>query len=180
MSCPDRRGPPRQAASERCRGDRLRPTKLRVQSVPHPTAEEVEGQHHYRDRQAPEEGQRPGLASACAARTRRLAEDLAAYLSAYLAMAHHGKVRLSIRSLPSGNRSPDHKHPLGFPMDGKDPLPAADLGGDLTVPRTEFDLSIAHMGITKDGEGSWLERALALSDRLGLVAEQKDPAARGC
>jgi len=89
-------------------------------------------------------------------------------LAVYLALAHHGKVRLSIRSLPSGNRSPHHQYLLGFPMDGKDTLPTTDLGGDVTVPQTEFDLSIAHLGITEDGEPSWLERALALWDRLGL------------
>ena len=89
-------------------------------------------------------------------------------LAAYLAMAHHGKARLSLRSLPSGNRSPDHQYLLGFPMEGKDVLPAADLGGNVTVPQTEIDLAIAQMGITENGEIPWLERTLALRDSKDL------------
>ena len=42
-------------ASWRSRTLRLSPTQLRVQRIPHPVAEEVEGQHHHRDRQAREE-----------------------------------------------------------------------------------------------------------------------------
>jgi CRISPR-associated endonuclease/helicase Cas3 len=94
-------------------------------------------------------------------------EGWARDLAAYLAMAHHGKVRLSLRSLPSGNQSPDHQYLLGFPMKGKDLLPSANLGGDVTAPETEINLSIAQIGVTENGEPSWLERALALRDRLG-------------
>ena len=94
-------------------------------------------------------------------------------LAAYLAMSHHGKVRLSLRSLPmpardrNRNRNPDYQYLLGFPIEAKDFLPAADLGGNVTVPETEIDMSISQMGIAENGERSWLDCSLALRDSLG-------------
>ena len=92
-------------------------------------------------------------------------------LTAYLIAAHHGKVRLSIRSLPN-EPAPD---PATMP-DGSDrlfargiwhgdPLPAVPLG-DLTTPAVTLDLRFMHMGESELGP-SWLARALALRDRLG-------------
>ena len=92
-------------------------------------------------------------------------------LAAYLVMAHHGKVRLSIRSLGSEDsrrdRDPDHQFVVGFRREGPDHLPSFDLGDGVTVPDITLYMSISQMGITKSGERSWLERSLALQDRLG-------------
>lgn len=88
-------------------------------------------------------------------------------LIAYLIAAHHGKVRLSIRSLPAEKR-PDR------PDDGPDTLYArgvwdGDVIPELVMPEgdildaTRLDLGCMHLGA-----GSWLERMLALRDRDDL------------
>ena len=93
-------------------------------------------------------------------------------LAAYLAAAHHGKVRLGIRSLPgarqSNNRdsSPDPDKLLGYRVSESEILPRVDLGEGLHVPETTLDLSIAQIGLG-DGGRSWLERSLALLQCLG-------------
>lgn len=100
-------------------------------------------------------------------------------LVAYLIAAHHGKVRLSIRSLP------DEPVPQLPPMpDGTerlfargiwhqhkddaekhDVLPPVDLG-ELKTPEILLDLSFMLIGEGPYGP-SWLGRAVALRDRLG-------------
>ncbi len=87
-------------------------------------------------------------------------------LIAYLIAAHHGKVRLSIRSLPEEKgdpRDPDRLFARGVWHGEK--LPALMLG-ELTVPETTLDLRFMHMGESELGP-SWLARTLALRDRLG-------------
>jgi CRISPR-associated endonuclease/helicase Cas3 len=97
------------------------------------------------------------LASALVALQRRLSFEVA-----YLIAAHHGKVRLSIRSLP-GEEPPDNPNTLfAVGVHDGEKLPAVDLGGE-TCPETELDLSPMRLG----GEGSWTARALALRDELG-------------
>ena len=100
-------------------------------------------------------------------------------LCAYLAAAHHGKVRLAMRSLPrSRDQVPDERYLLlGFPVrvnDGEqgagrpaDTLPAVDLGDGLITQEVQVDLSLARIGVSSDGEYSWLERTLGLLDWLG-------------
>lgn len=90
-------------------------------------------------------------------------------LAAYLAAAHHGKVRLSIRSLPH------EQHPPGGPerrfarglWDG-DVLPAVDLGGGVVMPATSLSLSFMELGEDGATGPSWLARMLALRDAPGL------------
>jgi CRISPR-associated endonuclease/helicase Cas3 len=90
-------------------------------------------------------------------------------LAAYLAMAHHGKVRLALRSLPGrGDRNPEARYLLGFKRHEDDFLPATDLGDGATIPGTPIDLSIAQIGVNRKGEPSWLERALALLESQAL------------
>lgn len=87
-------------------------------------------------------------------------------LIAYLIAAHHGKVRLSIRSLPDEQGNPDNPEALfarGIWHDDK--LPTVSLG-EITVPEVALDLSFMRMGEGKHGL-SWLARAIALRDRLG-------------
>lgn len=96
-------------------------------------------------------------------------------LAAYLVMSHHGKVRLSIRSLRhrdhdrdrNRDSAPGRQYLLGFRTDAPDLLPPIDLGEGVTALKTELDLSIAQMGVNENGERSWLERSLALQNRLG-------------
>ena len=94
-------------------------------------------------------------------------------LAAYLAAAHHGKVRLGIRSLPGARQSnnrdsnPDADNLLGYPVLEPETLPEVDLGEGLCVPETMLDMSIAQIGMGKYGQRSWLDRSLALLERLG-------------
>ncbi len=84
-------------------------------------------------------------------------------LVAYLIAAHHGKVRLSIRSSPV-ERVPDEgdrRFARGV-WDG-DLLPAVELPGGGFAGPVPLDLSIIEMG-----EGSWIERTLALRDAPDL------------
>ena len=94
-------------------------------------------------------------------------------LAAYLAAAHHGKVRLGIRSLPgkrtgSKDSNPDPDKLLGYRVsEPLETLPEVDLGEGLRVPKTTLDMSIAQIGMSEDGRASWLERSLALLERFG-------------
>jgi CRISPR-associated endonuclease/helicase Cas3 len=87
-------------------------------------------------------------------------------LIAYLIAAHHGRVRLSLRSLPGEEPPPDHqdKRIARGVMDG-DELPAVELEG-VSIPPTKLDLSLMEIGQGPQGL-SWLARMLALRDRIG-------------
>lgn len=83
------------------------------------------------------------------------------FLIAYLIAAHHGKVRLSIRSLP-GEDPPDNERDLyACGVVAGDEMPAVDLGGEV-CPATKLDLSAMRLG-----DNSWASRALAMRDDLG-------------
>jgi CRISPR-associated endonuclease/helicase Cas3 len=87
-------------------------------------------------------------------------------LVAYLIAAHHGKVRLSIRSLPgeTGNpQKPDALFARGIWQGDK--LPAVPFG-EFTTPEITLDLSFMQMGEGPHGS-SWLARTVALRDGLG-------------
>jgi len=88
-------------------------------------------------------------------------------LIAYLIAAHHGKVRLSIRSLPEetgDERNPEKLFARGI-WQG-DTLPAVPLG-EITTPEIILDLSFMKMGEGEHGP-SWLARTVALRDRIDL------------
>ena len=90
-------------------------------------------------------------------------------LVAYLVAAHHGKVRLSIRSLPG------EKAPLGNSVrlhargvwDG-DQLPQVDLGGGVTAPVVTLSLECMQLGRSANGQPSWVERMIKLRDDPNL------------
>lgn len=86
-------------------------------------------------------------------------------LAAYLAAAHHGKVRLSIRSMPQ-EKAPRDKPELLLARgiwDG-DELPETALGGGMTMPATKLRLSYMALGEDAETGPSWLARMLALRD----------------
>jgi CRISPR-associated endonuclease/helicase Cas3 len=93
--------------------------------------------------------------------------DLAPHLqnlALYLIASHHGKVRLSIRSMPEETtpNKPDALFARGV-WQG-DPLSAVDLGDGVTTPAVEkLDLSPMMLGRV-DGRPSWVERVLGLRD----------------
>ena len=89
-------------------------------------------------------------------------------LSVYLAAAHHGKVRLSIRSLPNEKPPPDN--PSGLYARGiwnSDEIPDIDLGGGVCASSAMLSLECMQMGRSADGRPSWAERMLCLRDEWG-------------
>jgi len=86
-------------------------------------------------------------------------------LAAYLAAAHHGKVRLSIRSLPGEIPAGDGR-PFARGVWEGDELPAVDLGDK--IQSQKLILTLAYMGMGEGPHGaSWLERTLRLRDEYG-------------
>lgn len=99
-------------------------------------------------------------------------EDL--NLVAYLIAAHHGKVRLSIRSMPNEMRPcAANGRPRRFARgvwDG-DELPETALGNGVTAPRVTLSLEPMELGLCEQppfiGEPSWIERMIHLRDAPG-------------
>jgi len=95
-------------------------------------------------------------------------------LVAYLVAAHHGKVRLLIRSLPDEDRPTDagegKERRFARGIWDADELPAIDLGVQ-SVPAVRLSLEVMELGLCQQppfaGEPSWAERMLDLRDRLG-------------
>ncbi len=86
----------------------------------------------------------------------------------YLVAAHHGRVRLGIRSLPGETRNErdfDGRVALGV-FDG-DPIPAVDIP-DGRLPECVVDLAFMELGDRPDGSPSWSARMLVLRDRPDL------------
>ena len=88
--------------------------------------------------------------------------------AACLAAAHHGKVRMSIRSFP-GERSPGQEGQLRargiWTGDG---LPGLVLGAWRMDGPLALDLAPMLMGLSADGRQSWVDRAIGLRDRWGV------------
>lgn len=89
------------------------------------------------------------------------------FLLAYLVAAHHGKVRLSLRSLPEEDMPVDPSARFARGVWDGDVLPEARLGGGVRLQTTILDLSCMEMGLSDSGERSWLERALELLHLYG-------------
>jgi CRISPR-associated endonuclease/helicase Cas3 len=91
-------------------------------------------------------------------------------LIAYLVAAHHGKVRLSIRSLPAESQPGDRRRFARGVWDG-DVLPETDLGGGVTAPAVVLSLEPMELGLCQQepfaGQPSWAERMVGLRDEIG-------------
>lgn len=93
-------------------------------------------------------------------------------LVAYLIAAHHGKVRLSIRSLPNESRPDDGRRCARGIWDG-DGLPQTELGGGVIAPAVKLSLEVMELGLCEQepfvSQPSWVERMIRLrdSDTLG-------------
>ncbi len=85
-------------------------------------------------------------------------------LVAYLIAAHHGKVRLSIRSMPGEPEADgDSERLVARGVWDGEALPPVELPDGRRFEGLELDLSIMRLG-----EGSWLERMLALRDAAAI------------
>lgn len=80
-------------------------------------------------------------------------------LVAYLVAAHHGKVRLSLRSLPGETEPAEPERLFARGVWDGDVLPPFELPDGRSFSELQLDLSIMQLG-----EGSWLERMLELRD----------------
>ncbi len=89
-------------------------------------------------------------------------------LVAYLAASHHGKVRLSIRSLPNEERPAEPSTRFARGVHEGDLIPKADLGGGVVVPATAIRLNYMDLGESTELGPSWLARMLGLRDRPDL------------
>ncbi len=89
-------------------------------------------------------------------------------LVAYLAASHHGKVRLSIRSLPNEERPIDPSKRFARGVHEGDLIPEADLGDGVPVPATAIRLDYMDLGGSAELGASWLARMLGLRDRSDL------------
>jgi len=89
---------------------------------------------------------------------------------AYLVAAHHGKVRLSIRSLPNEFQPSEALRRFARGLWDGDVLPATDLGG-VVAPEVLLSLEPMELGQCElppfVGQPSWAERTLRLRDQLG-------------
>jgi CRISPR-associated endonuclease/helicase Cas3 len=84
----------------------------------------------------------------------------------YLVAAHHGRVRLAIRSLP-GETVPSNGARVALGIWDGDVLAGFEAGGR-RLPEVTLDLSVMELGEAPDGRRSWTRRALALRDRPDL------------
>lgn len=90
-------------------------------------------------------------------------------LVTYLVAAHHGKVRLSIRSLPGEKTPPIADQRFARGIWENDELPAIPLSDSTTFPPTVLSLACMELGSRDDGQTkSWLARMLALRDAAHL------------
>jgi len=87
-------------------------------------------------------------------------------LSCYIVAAHHGKVRVSIRSLPTEKPAPDGRRFARGVWEG-DSMPRVKLGGGVVAPAITFSLAPMELGLGADGQPSWAERVLQLLEDYG-------------
>jgi len=88
-------------------------------------------------------------------------------LVAYLIASHHGKVRLSIRSLPHEKSPDDPALRFARGIWEGDTISEVHLGGGQKSPDTVLDLSYMEFGDGPKGQ-SWLARMLSLRDNESL------------
>jgi CRISPR-associated endonuclease/helicase Cas3 len=113
-----------------------------------------------------------------------LIEELAAFsddeldLLVYIVAAHHGKVRLSLRSSPDDDRTNvsdpcpgDKRQARGVRDADRVPacrIPAADLKGTgIDTPTVTLSLDLMELGLSPRYGASWRERMQLLLERLG-------------
>ncbi len=88
-------------------------------------------------------------------------------LATYLAAAHHGRVRLSIRSLPHESPPPETDRRFARGIWEGDILREAELCAGLILPETSLRLNYMELGEDPETGMSWLARMLNLRDSLG-------------
>lgn len=87
-----------------------------------------------------------------------------ANLIAFLIVAHHGKVRGSLRSLPGEKPPADASRRFARGIVDGDTLPPVQLDRQTLLPPTTLDLSLMELGTSPHFGASWLARITALRD----------------
>jgi CRISPR-associated endonuclease/helicase Cas3 len=82
-------------------------------------------------------------------------------LAAYLVAAHHGRIRISIRSM--AGETNDRMRGI----ENGDELPACRIFGNTDLPAITLSLNIARLGSDAVHGPSWTDRAITLRDSLG-------------
>lgn len=86
-------------------------------------------------------------------------------LAAYLVAAHHGRVRMAIRSMPGESQTGNGPRMRG--IEEGDRLPAFRILAGSEMPEVSLSLRIARLGSADSEAPSWTARAIALRDCLG-------------
>lgn len=120
---------------------------------------------HVPDERHPRKGFRHELASALAW-LHHCDDEPRADLIAYLIASHHGKVRLSIRSMPNEIPPADLSKRFARGVWDGDRMPAFTLGNGDACAAFEIDLSLMELGET-NGNPTWLARTLQLREEFG-------------
>jgi len=91
-------------------------------------------------------------------------------LLVYLVAAHHGKVRLSIRSSPDDEGTNEKRQARGV-RDGDTlpgcQIPGTDLRSEVAAPEVTLSLELMELGLSARYGASWRERMQLLLERLG-------------
>lgn len=89
-------------------------------------------------------------------------------LVAWLVATHHGKIRLSIRSLPEETQPTEASKRFARGVHDGDPLEAVNLSGGIISPSLTLSLEPMELGLCIEppfeGKPSWTERMLTLRD----------------
>lgn len=88
-----------------------------------------------------------------------------ANLIAYLILAHHGKVRMSLRAMPTEEAEKGVRRFARGVWEGRDVLPTLDFDGEHSN-ETVLKLALMEIGLGEQGP-SWSERVLKLLDEHG-------------
>lgn len=87
-------------------------------------------------------------------------------LACYIVAAHHGKVRVSIRSMPNEKHPDDDRRFARGVWEG-DEMKAVNLGSGVIAPAVTLSLECMESGLSADGQPSWAERMLTLLSEHG-------------
>ena len=94
--------------------------------------------------------------------------DTHADLVAYLIAAHHGKVRMSIRSMPNEKHPPESDRLFARGIWDGDRLPEVAIGNAASDISQSLELSLAYMQLgEQNGQASWLARTVGLLEIYG-------------
>jgi len=91
------------------------------------------------------------------------------FLSAYLTAAHHGKVRMNLRSLPDEDRpeQPDRRYARGIFEGEFLPAFSVPVASLAPVAETRLSLDCMELGSLEDGPSSWGAQAWKLLEQIG-------------